>query len=199
MRDRFFRPRKQNFLMTHSAREEWAVIARKHGDREGTPLFVAEGPGGRETAERWLAEHPQPTEVETAIVADPFDVPFMTVPAKDMEIAYYHPPSCRIVIRESGQEYGRTLVVDEWSRDHLEAWLARNPQSANAEVVILDDGEDPPFPAPYDSETIKFVPPSPELARFLELAKAGATAAVDSRIPGVRHHARNLGVLPGPG
>lgn len=80
---------------------------------------------------------------------------------------------CRIVIRDPGEEYGRTLVVDEWNVDHAHSWLARNPQSAGCEVHLVEDGEDSPFPAPYDRDTIKIVPPSPELSEFTELATAG--------------------------
>lgn len=170
------------------AREEWTVIARKQGETEGIRLFISEN--SHEEAAAWLADRPQPPGTETAIVTDPLgpDAPFPSRPGLDLEISHHRSPHWRVVTRAPGQESGRSVAVSSWSRDHLEAWLARNPQPAGNETLILEDGEEGPWPAPQDATTAWFTPPSRELSNFLALARRGRFHSM----PAIEAQARNI-------
>lgn len=64
---------------------------------------------------------------------------------------------------DNATEYDRAATVRPApNRRPVLTRLGRNPQPADFKVHVVDDGEELPFPAQHDCDTVKFVQPRPE-------------------------------------
>lgn len=98
------------------AATQWRVICRSSGNEKGRTLFISEI--SRERAERWLAQHALPPDVESAIIDGREKAPF-PVAAFDQHTIKEVPPSEDLANLLDLAKRGRK---SEWPSVERQAW-----------------------------------------------------------------------------